>query len=174
MPEEKNLKSAIENSRKISEDGSLVTYDLTKGVDFSDPKSVARIISDVFFEKDALKWFKVKDEKIDFEPTYKVRIVMAEEHNKMLESVVDDFLKDLQKDDISRDFSRQIKGDADNATGLQSAITTSALKSALFHHSMDKVYGREIKDDLFLDLLEKLEIRSLNNEDLLDWKKLPL
>ena len=51
MPEEKNLKSAIENSRKISDDGSLVTYDLTKGVDFSDPKSVARIISDVFFEK---------------------------------------------------------------------------------------------------------------------------
>ena len=69
----------------------LVTYDLTKGIDFSDPKSVARIISDVFFEKDALKWFKVKDEKIEFEPTYKVRIVMAEEHNKMLESVVDDF-----------------------------------------------------------------------------------
>ena len=65
---------------------------------------MARIISDVFFEKDALKWFKVKDEKIDFEPTYKVRIVMAEEHNKMLESVVDDFLKDLQKDDISRNY----------------------------------------------------------------------
>ena len=63
MSEEINLKSAIENSRKISDDGSLVTYDLTKGVDFSDPKSVARIISDVFFEKDALKWFKVKDEK---------------------------------------------------------------------------------------------------------------
>ena len=78
MSEEINLKSAIENSRKISDDGSLVTYDLTKGVDFSDPKSVARIISDVFFEKDALKWFKVKDEKIDFEPTYKVRIVMAD------------------------------------------------------------------------------------------------
>ena len=67
MPEEKNLKSAIENSRKISEDGSLVTYDLTKGVDFSDPKSVARIISDVFFEKDV--WTPIGDASITMEKT---------------------------------------------------------------------------------------------------------
>ncbi len=174
MSTEDSIKSSIENSRKVSEDGSLVTYDLTSGVDFSNPKNVAKIISEVFFEKDALKWFKVNDDKIEFEPTYKVRVVLAEENSRKLENIVDDFLKDLQKEDISKDFSKQIRSDADNATSLQSAITTSALKSALFHHSMDKVYGKEIRDDLFLDLLEKLEIRSLNNKDLMDWKKLPL
>ena len=49
MSEEINLKSAIENSRKISEDGSLVTYDLTKGVDFSDPKWEISYIHEVYF-----------------------------------------------------------------------------------------------------------------------------
>ena len=174
MSAEDKLKTIIEKSRKASQDGSLVNYDLTTGVDFSNPKAVAKVLSQVFFEKDALNWFKVNDDKIDFVPTYKVRVVMKEEHNKKLESTVDDFLADLKKEDISRDFSRQIKDDATNAIRLQSAITTSALKSTLFHHSLDKVYSDEIKDDLFVDLLEKLEIRSLNNEDLMDWKKLPL
>jgi hypothetical protein len=174
MSIEDEIKSVIEKSRKVSQDGSLVTYDLTAGVDFSNPKAVAKALSQVFFEKDALNWFKVNDDKIDFVPTYKVRIVMKEEHNKKLESTVDDFMKDLKKEDVSRDFSRQIKDDAENAINLQSAITTSALQSTLFHHSLDKVYSDEIKDDLFVDLLEKLEIRSLNNDDLMDWKKLPL
>ena len=44
----------------------------------------------MFFEKDALNWFKVNDDKIDFVPTYKVRVVMKEEHNKKLESTVDE------------------------------------------------------------------------------------
>ena len=43
------LKSKIESSRKVSEDGSLVTYDLTEGVDFSDPRAVAEALSEVFF-----------------------------------------------------------------------------------------------------------------------------
>ena len=174
MSAEDKLKTIIEKSRKASQDGSLVTYDLTTGVDFSNPKAVAKVLSQVFFEKDALNWFKVNDDKIDFVPTYKVRVVMKEEHNKKLESTVDDFLADLKKEDISRDFSRQIKDDATNAIRLQSAITTSALKSTLFHHSLDKVYSDEIKDDLFVDLLEKLEIKSLGGKDLMDWKNLPL
>lgn len=169
-----NIRLSIENSRKVSEDGSLVTYDLTKGIDFSNPKAVAKTISEIFFEKDALQWFKLNGDKIEFEPTYKVRVVLAEENNKKLESVVDDFLKDLKKEDISKDFSQQIDKDAESEMNLQSAITTSALKSTLFHHSIDKVYENEIKDDLFLDLLEKLEIRSLNNKDLMDWNNLNL
>jgi hypothetical protein len=55
----------------------------------------------VFFEKDAKNWFKVNDDKIDFAPTYKVRVVLAEDHNKKLEATVDDLLMDLQKDDLS-------------------------------------------------------------------------
>ncbi len=174
MAKEDELKSAIENSRKVSDDGTLVTYDLTEGVDFTDPKNVAKILSEVFFEKDAVNWFKVDGNKVDFDPSYKVRIVLKEENNRALENTVDDFLKDLQKDDISRAYSRQIKDGADYASRLPSAMATGAIRSLLFRHSDEKVYADSIKDDLFVDLLEKLEIRSLNDKDLMDWKKLPL
>jgi hypothetical protein len=174
MKDGDNLRSLIENSRKVSGDGSLVTYDLTAGVDFSNPKLVAKALSEVFFEKDAKNWFKVNDDKIDFEPTYKVRIVLAEEHNRKLEATVDDLLTDLQKDDLSGTFSKQIKDDSVEASHLQSAMAAGAIRSAIFRHSEEKVYADSIRDDLFVDLLEKLEIRSLNDRDLMDWKKLPL
>ncbi len=174
MAIEDNLKSTIENSRKVSEDGSLVTYDLTGEIDFSNPKLVAKTLSDVFFEKDAMNWFKVDEDKVDFVPTYKVRVVITEENNRKLEEIVDDLLEDLKKEEIAKTYSKQIKDDSATASNLQSAMAMGAIKSTLFHHSVEKVYEGEISDDLFVDLLEKLEIRSLNNKDLIDWKKLPL
>ena len=174
MTNEDNLRSVIGNCRRVSDDGSLVIYDLTSGVDFSNPKLVAKALSEVFFEKDAKSWFKVNDDNIDFAPTYKVRVVLAEEHNKKLEATVDDLLKDLQKDDLSGTYSKQIKDDSIEASHLQSAMAAGAIRSAIFRHSEEKVYSDSIRDDLFIDLLEKLEIRSLNDKDLMDWKKLPL
>ena len=174
MKNEDKLRSVIESSRKVSGDGSLVIYDLTSNVDFSNPKLIAKTLSEVFFEKDAKNWFKVDDDKIDFEPTYKVRVVLAEEHNKKLEATVDDLLEDLLKDDLSGTYSKQIKDDSVEASHLQSAMAAGAIRSAIFRHSEEKVYSDSIRDDLFIDLLEKLEIRSLNDKDLLDWKKLPL
>ncbi|MEM0157374.1 MAG: hypothetical protein QXN26_04835 [Thermoplasmataceae archaeon] len=174
MKNEDELKSVIENSRKVSEDGTLVTYDLTTGVDFSNPKLVAKILSEVFFDRDAKNWFKVNDDRIDFEPTYKVRVVLAEDHNRKLEATVDDLLLDLKKEDLSGTYSRQIKDDSVEASHLQSAMAAGAIRSAIFRHSEEKVYADSISDDLFIDLLEKLEIRSLNDKDLMDWKKLPL
>ncbi len=53
-------------------------------------------------------------------------------------------------------------------------MAAGAIRSAIFRHSEEKVYSDSIRDDLFIDLLEKLEIRSLNDKDLMDWKKLPL
>lgn len=169
-----NLRSAVEDSRKVSDDGSLVTYDLTKNIDFSNPKKVAEALSDVFFEKDAVNWFKVSDMHIDFDPTYKVRIVMAEEHNKKLEDTVDDFLKDLKKEEIHPKFSKQLDEAAERATNVQIAMAGHSIRSVLYKHSERKIDEDYIQDDLFVDLLEKLEIRSLNDKDLMDWKNLPL
>ncbi|MCL4345314.1 MAG: hypothetical protein M1375_03950 [Candidatus Thermoplasmatota archaeon] len=174
MSDEEIVKTAIEKSRKISQDGETVTYDLTSGIDFSNPKIVANAMSQLFFEKDALNWFRIKDDRMVFEPTYKVRVVLSEDDHRKMEKVVDDFLEDIKKKDISGDFSSQIRNDAGKEMTLQTAFTHSALQSVLFHHSMDKVYREEIADDIFTDLLEKLEIRSLNDKDLMDWKKLPL
>ncbi len=57
---------------------------------------------------------------------------------------------------------------------LQSTIAASAIRSPIFRRSEEKVYAGSISDDLFTDILEKLEIRPLNDKDLMDWKKLPL
>ncbi len=174
MGSDDQLMQSIASRRKVSDDGSLVTYDLTSGVDFSNPKKAAKALADVFFESDAKNWFKVTDDHVDFEPTYKVRVVLAEEHNKLLESTVDDFLTDLKKDELTKDFSPEIRDDAHKASRLGTIIAVGSVTSALFRHTENKVYANSIKDDLFIDLLEKLEIRSLNNRDLMDWKNLPL
>lgn len=174
MHPDDSLESIIAKSRKVSDDGSLVTYDLTSGIDFTNPKRTSEALANVFFEKDAVNWFKVSGDEVEFDPEYRVRIVLAQEHNRMLEATVDDFLKDLQTDEISRVFSKQIKDNADRASRLQTVIAVGTLKSILFRHTEDRVYKDSIRDDLFVDLLEKLEIRSLDGKDLMDWKNLPL
>ncbi len=169
-----SLEQKIANSRKESADGSLVTYDLTTDIDFSEPKKTAEALAKVFFEKDAVNWYQVSGDQIEFNPTYKVRIVLAEENGKKLGATVDDFLSDLQKDEISTEYASQISKNANNASNMHTLMAAGTAKNLLFHHSEGNVYKKEIRDDLFTDLLEKLEIRSLNNEDLMDWKKLPL
>ena len=55
------LMSVIESHRVISNDGSLVTYYLTTGVDFANPKITAEALAAVFFRKEAANWFKLED-----------------------------------------------------------------------------------------------------------------
>ena len=174
MADQNNIETAIENLRKVSEHGDLVTYDLTDRIDLSKPKEFAKALADVFFRKDAINWFKVTDDRIEFNPTYKVRIILAEEHNKLLEKAVQDFLIDLRKQDLGKTFSSDVKEESQESRKLAAAMATSALRSArnsLFKHSMEKMYENFFDDDLVTDILECLEIRSLNNEDLINWKK---
>lgn len=174
MSAEDEIRSSIEASRKESDDGALVTYDLTSGIDFSNPRKVAEAMAKVFFDTDADKWFKVTGDHVDFDPSYKVRFVLAEEHHKKIEKTVDDFLGDLQKDEIYPTFSKQIDDVANRASKVSAAVAGGAIRSAFFKHYDRKDYDDYVRDDLFLDILEKLEIRSLNDKDLMDWKNLPL
>ncbi len=174
MADWNNIVATIENLRKVSERGDIVTYDLTDKIDFSKPKEFAKALADVFFRKDAVNWFKVTDDNIEFNPTYKVRIILAEDHNKLIEKAVQDFLVDLRKEDLGKTFSSNIKEESEQSTKLAAAMATSALRSvqnSLYKRSMDKMYENFFNDDLVTDILECLEIRSLNNQDLIDWKK---
>lgn len=174
MSDDALLSKTISSSRKVSEDGSLIIYDLTKNVDFSRPKKTAEALANVFFEKDAVNWFKITDDHVDFEPTYKVRIVLAEEHHNLMSETVDDFMEDLQKEELSTKFSPEIRDGALKASRLGTIIAVGTIRSALFRHSDEKIFKDYLRDDLFIDLLENLEIRSPDNKDMVDWKHLPL
>ncbi|MEM0155279.1 MAG: hypothetical protein QW597_01580 [Thermoplasmataceae archaeon] len=174
MTYEEDIKDKIIASRKMSDDGDLVTYDLTKGIDFSRPKAVAEALSMAFFEKDAINWFQASDDKIDFKPTYKVRFVMAEGDNKKLEETVDDFLKDLKRKEIYNHFEDQVKRDSESVGKMRAAMASGVMNKLLDKHlngGLDRSY---VEDDLLTDILEKIEIRSLNDRDLMDWEHLPL
>ncbi len=164
----------IKSGRMVSKDKSLVIYDLTRGIDFSKPELVAEALSDVFFKMDAVNWFKIIDENIDFNPNYKVRVVLADVHQDLIQNTSDDFLLDLEKDDIGKKLSSIIRKEDDNDLKLDKIVAAGTLKSTIFRHGEEKVLKNYIKDDLFTDILEVLEIKSLNNDDLINWQRLHL
>jgi hypothetical protein len=174
MPKDRDIESVIESCRKVSADGKLVTYDLTGDIDFSKPKKIAEALSEVFFQKDASRWFKVSGDSVVFSPDFKVKIVIAEKDSKQLKEAVDDFLKDIQKEGLAGSLSKPIKDEADHSRNIGGILAAEALKGAIYKHGEEKILKNYIRDDLFVDILECLEIRSLDGQDLIDWKKLPL
>ncbi len=175
MTEDEVLLSSIKASRKMTEDSSMVIYNMTKGIDFSNPKKVASSLASVFFETDAINWFSVDGDHIQFNPSYRVRILLAEEHNKLLNKVVDDFLADLKEKEITHRFSQQIKDLSANMERMQSAMATHAFYETLNRRFNKRVVDSiEVEDDLLTDLLEAIEIRTPNNVDLIDWENLPI
>jgi hypothetical protein len=174
MNTEDNLGVLIASSRKISDNGSLVIYNLTNGIDFSDPRKVADALATVFFEKDASKWFKTEGDHVEFNPTYKVRILLAEEHNKLLGKTVTDFLEDLKSKELNLKFSKQIKDISTNEEKLRTVVGLAAI-GAFFNRPFEKKDDKlEIEDQLFTELLGSMEIRTPDNSDLIDWENLPI
>ncbi|MCL4451995.1 MAG: hypothetical protein M1327_05175 [Candidatus Thermoplasmatota archaeon] len=174
MPENDDVAQKIKNARKVSDRGDLVVYNLASGIDFSDPDKVARALADVFFNEDAAKWFNLDGDHLTFNPEYKVRILLSDEHGKTLERAVDDFLLDLKKDELDNVFSSYIKDTSEKAQKLQAAMARHSFGSFLNKRFNRKVEDVEVEDDLFTDLLEAIEIRSPTNQDLMDWKNLPI
>ncbi|MGC8515805.1 MAG: hypothetical protein ACP5OC_06710 [Thermoplasmata archaeon] len=174
MTENDAIANKIKQSRKVSDRGDLVIYNLTSGIDFSNPDKVARTLADVFFQEDAANWFKLDGDHLSFNPEYKVRILLSDEHGKTLGKAVDDFLLDLKKDELDHVFSNYIKDVSKNAQKLQAAMARHSFGSILNGRFNRKMEDIEVKDDLFTDLLEAIEIKSPSNQDLIDWKKLPI
>lgn len=174
MTTEADIRTAISERRKVSDGGELVTYDLTTGVDFSNPRATAEALAAVFFETDAVNWFKVSDDRIEFEPTYRVRFVMAEGDHKKLEETVDDFLKDLKKGELYHNFERQVKSDSEKVSKMKLAMATGAVNTLIVKHFQKKLDRSYVEDDMLTDILEKIEIKSLDDKDLIDWQHLPL
>lgn len=169
-----SIKKTIEMSRKTSQNGELVTYDLTNGVDFSNPKLVDEALSEVFFEKDVSNWFTISEDDIEFKPSYKVQIVLAENHHNLMCKISEGFLKDVKNDDIGKRYAPTINKESGNDSAFVRSIAGRSLLSSFYKHGEDKILKNYLGDDLFTDILECLVIKSLNNEDLINWNKLNL
>lgn len=174
MTEKDDIAKRIKESRKVSDRGDMVIYNLATGVDFSNPEKVARTLADVFFQEDAANWFKLDGDHLSFNLEYKVRILLSDEHGSKLGKAVDDFLLDLKKDELDQVFSSYIKDVSENAQKLQAAMARHSFGSMLNGRFNRKMEDIEVEDDLFTDLLEAIEIKSPSNQDLIDWKKLPI
>ncbi len=169
-----DLASIILQSRKTSEDGSTVVYNLASGLDFSNPKKVAEALATVFFETDGVKWFKVEGDHIEFNPKFKVRILLAKEHLKLLNKTVNDFLEDLKKDELNKRFARQIHDISTSEEKQQTVKGIAVIGSLLNKPFFRKEDKTEIEDQLFTQILSVLEIRTPSDEDLIDWENLPI
>ena len=134
-----NLKEQILASRKMSEDNTLVTYDLTNGVDFSHPRKTAEALSKVFFENDASKWFTVKDGNLVFDPKYKAIILLSEGDSKKIAEAMKDFKKDLEYDEVPKNFKKQIYKKNLSQIAVVFSMTSFMAGNAIL--------GQEMQDD---------------------------
>ncbi len=168
------LVSTISASRRLSQDGTRVIYNLTEGLDFSEPKKVAEALASVIFEKDAVNWFETDGEHINFKPSYKVRVLLAKEHNERIEKTVKDFLEDFKTMELDKKFSSQIKEISSNEERSKRAFglgMISAILNKPFYIKDDRI---EVEDLLLTEILSSLEIRTPDDRDLIDWKNLPI
>lgn len=115
-----DLEKQILARRQMSPDNTLVTYDLTQNVDFSHPRKTAEAFAKVFFETDAIKWFTIEDNDVDFIPNYKALILIDEKDNKNVDKTMKDFIKDLEFDEISDKYLKKVeaKGHSQDNTGV--------------------------------------------------------
>ncbi|MEM0141484.1 MAG: hypothetical protein QXN66_05570 [Thermoplasmatales archaeon] len=172
--ENREIENKIFASRKISQDGSIVVYNLSGNIDFSHPKELANALSKVFFENDAKNWFVIEGNRIKFSPKYKVRILMDESNRKLLSATADDFLSDLKNEEIKNKFKKNIEDISTKEIKIQSAIGISAIASFLEKPLLKKDDKVEIEDQYFTEMLEYLEIRTPSDQDLIDWDNLPI
>ncbi len=133
----------------MSEDNTLVTYDLTNGVDFQHPRKTAEVFAQVFFETDAVKWFTITDNDVDFKPSYKALILVDEEDNKNVDKTMKDFMKDVEFDEISEKYLKEIQTKSHHHTGLGFAFSPFMLVSMFQAQNIsDDTLIIEILDDI--------------------------
>lgn len=124
-----DLNNQIENARSMSVDNSVVTYDLTNGVDFSHPRKTAEALAKVFFQEDAKEWFQFENGELKFKPGYKAEILLTKEHGHKVEATLNDFLNDLKNDEILTEFTKQVNSAGVVDTGISTYLFNNVANS---------------------------------------------
>lgn len=158
---EDSIRMSIENSRKMNSDNTLVTYDLSTGVDFSNPRRTAELLSEVFFELDVSKWFTSKRNGLEFNPKYKAQIVLQSSHDKQAKELLKDFYADLRKDELRKAYANEIEASATYQPGIGTYMIAGILGSLLIQHSMRSSEKKEYVTGLLNEIMKNVEVKTL-------------
>lgn len=159
---EDELKNQILGTRRMSPDNTVVTYDLTSGVDFKHPRKTAEALSEVFFETDASKWFKTTENSVEFQPRYKTQIIVTVKDNQLFEETLSDFMEDLKKNEISEKYGNQIYENINYQVGLGTVFVAGLLGAAIIQAHGQSVQRKEYVQKLLDDIKENTEIKTIS------------
>ena len=103
-------------------------------MDFSKPRLTGEALAEVVFEQDISKWFTVSGEKLEFKATSKLELRILDAHDKGVAKTLDDFMKDLKKDELSQRYAAQIDSVANYQAGIASYLLLGLTTTLLLQH----------------------------------------
>lgn len=156
------LEQQIKNTRSMSPDGSKVTYDLTMGVDFSNPRMTAEVLGEVFFKNDVSTWFHRENDQLNFDPKYRGEILVTDQNEKKVSETVKDFFKDLEKDDLRSAYSEEIRSAGTYHAGLTTFMFAGLLGSLLIQSNVRHHQEKEYMMNLMNQITGNIDIRSMS------------
>lgn len=154
------LTEQILNARKVSMDGTKVTYDLSSGVDFSKPRKTGEALAGVIFDQDVSKWIKVEGEKISIKPSQKIEIRVLDSHNKEVGKTVKDFKKDLESDEIKEHYREQIEASATYEAGMASYVFLGIGTTLLLQHMQRSSEKSQFLSEIMGDIMPNITVSS--------------
>lgn len=155
------LEEQIANSRKVSPDGSSITYDLTSGIDFSKPRKTGEALAKVIYEQDVSKWITVDGDKLTVNPTSKLEIRIQSEHDKAVEKTLNDFKKDIEDEELKTHYNRQVESAASYQAGMASYLFLGIGTTLLLQHMQNSRLKSEYLDQVMSKLMANITISSL-------------
>lgn len=141
--------------------GAVVVYDLTSGIDFSNPRKTGEALARVIFEQDVSRWVKVEGNKITINPSTKLDIRIMDDHNKAIDKTMNDFKKDMEKDELRGHYSQQIEAAANYQAGIASYLFLGIGTSLLLEHMERSSEKSAFVDDLMYKLMANISVTSL-------------
>lgn len=151
------MKEKILAARKMTNNGNVVSYDLTFDVDFLNPKETAEALADVFFEKDAIYWFN-EDSSGDLElkPNRRAVIRARKSDMRKVKKVLSHLGKRVKNTEFKKFFAKNIRDSSHyNPNPVEGEGTiTSAISTVL-----DR---RRYKSDLAEDLMKQVSVEYID------------
>ena len=158
---ETDLKSQIKSSRKVSIDGTNVTYDMTNGVDFSKPRKTAEALAEALFEEDVSKWITYTSGELTVSPTQKIEILITSDHSKKVDKTVEEFKKDLEKNEMGSHYADAMEKAATYKAGIGTYMFAGLIGAMIVESSNRNAEGKEYLDKVFQKVMNNVEIKKI-------------